>query len=76
MIKRKPIRLPGHALTIEWSGERGAQSSSTGYCKCGKWQESHSAQWGVRQEYRWHLERVLELAQSASEQADDNEEGA
>lgn len=47
-----------HALTVEWSGEYGAESSSTGTCRCG-WQESASSQDEVRFEYREHLRRVL-----------------
>ena len=58
--KKKRLRVPGHALTVEWSREYGVHRSSTGTCKCG-WQESHFTGWGVRQEYRWHLERVLDL---------------
>lgn len=55
------IRLsaPGHALTMEWSGEIGTESSSTGYCKCGGWEESASSQQEVRNEYRFHLRKVL-----------------
>lgn len=50
------MRLRGHKLAIEWSGEHGAESSSTGTCICG-WQESGSNREVVRDEYRWHLER-------------------
>ena len=53
------VRLAGHALTVEWSGERGAESSSTGYCRCG-WSESASSQHEVRFEYRMHLRRLLQ----------------
>ena len=52
------MRIKGHKLTVEWSGERGAESTSTGYCTCG-WEESASSQRVVRQEYRWHLEREI-----------------
>lgn len=50
-------RAKGHKLTVEWSGEYGENSSSTGTCPCG-WEESGSSQAVVRQEYRWHLDRV------------------
>lgn len=49
------MRVNGHALTVEWSGERGEESSSTGICKCGEWEESASNQREVRFEYREHL---------------------
>jgi hypothetical protein len=55
-----PRRIPGHALSMEWSGEHGAESSSTGTCKCGQWEESASSQQEVRSEYRWHLKKVHE----------------
>ena len=55
---KKPLRAKGHALTMEWSGERGVESSSTGICRCG-WTESASNQDEVRNEYRFHLMRVL-----------------
>jgi hypothetical protein len=42
---------------MEWSGERGAESSSTGFCKCG-WSESAGGQREVRNEYRHHLAQV------------------
>ena len=51
---RKSLRIPGHKLTIEWSGEYGVESTSTGTCTCG-WQESASNQNEVRFEYREHL---------------------
>lgn len=53
-----PRRIKGHALTMEWSGERGVDSSSTGTCKCGKWEESASNQSEVRFEYREHLRKI------------------
>lgn len=53
------MRLKGHALSMEWSGETGIESSSTGTCRCGHWTESASSQAVLRQEYRWHLESVL-----------------
>ena len=53
-----PRRIPGHKLTMEWSGEYGEESSSTGYCTCG-WSESASNQREIRRvEYRVHLESV------------------
>jgi hypothetical protein len=58
VVARTPLRAPGHALTLEWSGETGVESSSTGYCRCG-WQESASNQEEVRAEYRFHLMSVL-----------------
>lgn len=58
--KTNPVRrLPGHKLTVEWSGEYGENSSSTGTCPCG-WTESGSNREVVRDEYRWHLQRVAE----------------
>lgn len=57
----KGTRIPGHALSLEWSGEYGWESSSTGTCKCGTWQESASSQDVVRFEYRLHLGKVLRL---------------
>jgi hypothetical protein len=48
------MRLSGHKLSMEWSGEYGVESSSTGTCVCG-WTESASLQKEVRNEYRWHL---------------------
>jgi hypothetical protein len=58
---RKRLSAPGHRLTVEWSGERGPESSSTGRCACG-WSESASSQREVRVEYRNHLARVLAAA--------------
>jgi predicted small metal-binding protein len=55
------LRAKGHALTLEWSGERGVESSSTGVCHCG-WTESASSQDEVRNEYRFHLMRVLGIS--------------
>jgi hypothetical protein len=55
------LRAKGHALTIEWSGESGIESSSTGTCRCG-WTESASNQYEVRNEYRFHLMRVLGIS--------------
>ena len=50
------MRISGHKLTIEGSGERTrAERSSTGYCPCG-WSESASTVAGVRHEYRCHLQ--------------------
>lgn len=61
-MPRKPMRAPGHALTMVWSGEYGDESSSTGFCRCG-WEESASSQREVRNEYHWHLRKVLEAAE-------------
>jgi len=30
------LRLAGHKLSMEWSGEFGAESVTTGTCSCGK----------------------------------------
>lgn len=57
--RRKALRLPGHRLTVTWSGERGNESSSTGSCSCG-WQESASNAAEVRFEYRHHLRTELD----------------
>jgi hypothetical protein len=54
----KPLRVKGHKLTMEWSGEHGEESSSTGTCTCG-WEESASSQREVRFEYREHLRSLL-----------------
>jgi len=54
----RALRVEGHALSLEWSGERGAESSSTGTCRCG-WQESASSQDECRFEYREHLRSIL-----------------
>ena len=48
----KPLR--GHKLTIEWSGEYGIESTSTGTCKCG-WTESGSSREIVRDEAEAYL---------------------
>ncbi|KQP62993.1 hypothetical protein ASF47_18450 [Nocardioides sp. Leaf285] len=53
------LRAPGHALSMSWSGEYGEESSSTGTCTCGLWEESGSSQAVVREEYRLHLRTVL-----------------
>ena len=58
------MRAQGHALTMVWSGEYGQESSSTGFCRCG-WEESASSQREVRNEYHWHLRKVLEAADEA-----------
>lgn len=55
----KNLRVPGHKLTLEWSGEHGAESVSTGYCGCGKWDESASNQHEARWEYKCHLARLI-----------------
>lgn len=52
------MRVTGHKLIVEWSGERGPESSSTGRCICGRWEESASTQKVVRQEYRYHLRQA------------------
>ena len=62
--RRKALRVPGHKLTIRWSGEYGIESSSTGECECG-WQESASNQHEVRFEYRHHLRWVLAREEAA-----------
>lgn len=59
-----PLRANGHALKLEWSGERGVEASSTGSCPCG-WSESASSQDEVRNEYRFHLLRVLGISPDA-----------
>lgn len=51
------MRVPGHKLTLVWSGERGVESSSTAHCACG-WSESASSQFICRFEYRNHLRQV------------------
>ena len=59
------LRLAGHKLSMEWSGQFGADSISTGTCSCGKgdggcvWQESASNQREVRAEYRRHLAKAI-----------------
>jgi len=61
-----PRRIAGHALTLRWSGEYGSESSSTGTCKCGRWEESASNQDEVRFEYRHHLRRVWSARATSS----------
>jgi hypothetical protein len=63
--KAKPVRAKGHALTMTWSGEYGAESSSTGECKCG-WTESASNQREVRFEYRCHLARLARTSPASA----------
>ena len=58
----RPRRIKGHALKMEWSGEYGVESSSTGFCKCG-WEESASSQNEVRNEYGFHLSKVQQFAE-------------
>ncbi len=58
MTVRRRLRVPGHRLTLEWSGEYGAESSSTATCACG-WQEHAGSQEICREEYRWHLMREI-----------------
>jgi len=53
----KRLRAAGHSLALRWSGETGAESSSTGYCTCG-WSETCGSQHEVRNEYGHHLEKV------------------
>ena len=55
----KVLRAKGHKLTMEWSGEYGVESSSTGTCSCGFWEESASSQREVQWEYKCHLAKVL-----------------
>lgn len=59
---RKVLRVRGHRLAMTWSGEYGVESSSTGECPCG-WTESASSQDIVREEYRWHLAKVIAVAE-------------
>lgn len=54
-----------HKLTIEWSGEYGEESSSTGTCTCG-WTESASNQVEVRHEYACHMKDVKSMEESAA----------
>lgn len=62
-MTRKILRAKGHALTLVFSGERSRyERSSTGFCRCG-WEESASTQDEVRNEYHWHLQRVLRDAE-------------
>lgn len=56
----KILKAPGHKLSMEWSGEHGSESSSTGTCTCG-WSESASSQREVRWEYRCHVAKVLNV---------------
>jgi hypothetical protein len=65
VLPPKGTKVPGHSLSMEWSGEYGAESSSTGTCKCGNWTESASTQFEVRREYRWHLASVLSTHSTA-----------
>jgi hypothetical protein len=59
---RKVLRAHGHKLSLEWSGETSRyETSSTGTCVCGQWEESASNQQEVRFEYRNHLERLLHV---------------
>ena len=52
---RAPVlKRSGHRLTLEWNGERGAESGNTGTCSCG-WSESCRTQASVRYEYAHHL---------------------
>jgi hypothetical protein len=60
MARRKPVRLVGHKLTVEFSGERSREErSSTGTCICG-WSESASTGDEVRFEYRMHIQNETE----------------
>lgn len=60
------LRVRGHRLTVEWSGERAKyERSSTGYCTCG-WSESASTGAEVRNEYHWHLLNVKEQEKEES----------
>lgn len=60
--KRQRARLAGHKLTMEWNGEYGWESASTGTCPCG-WQESASSKNEVRNEYFWHITREMARAE-------------
>lgn len=53
------VRVKGHKVVMQWSGERGAESSSTAVCSCG-WQESASSQKECWNEYRFHVKAVQE----------------
>jgi len=65
----KKLRASGHALKIEYSGETGVERSSTGFCRCG-WMESASVQREVRNEYYWHLKRVLKRREEGKKDED------
>lgn len=67
---KPPRRIAGHALKMTWSGEYGAESSSTGTCRCGRWEESAGNQDEVRFEYRAHLRRAWETSRAAAEAAE------
>lgn len=63
------VRLAGHALTVEFSGERSRdERSSTGFCRCG-WSESASVQDEVRFEYRMHLRDQIERIERNNQSA-------
>jgi hypothetical protein len=50
---------PTHKLvSLQWSGERGVEGSTTATCACG-WQESASTRREAQREHRAHLARVL-----------------
>lgn len=59
------LRAAGHKLAMEWSGEHGIESTSTGTCKCGAWSESASNRDEVAHEYAMHLGSVLGLRLTA-----------
>lgn len=61
----RPLRAAGHRLRMQWSGEHGAESSSTGTCACG-WEESASSQKVVRGEYRHHIAVTLARAEAGA----------
>jgi len=55
--RSRGVRVPGHTLTVRWSGEHGSESTSTGTCSC-SWSESGSSRKVVQDEYAYHLDRV------------------
>lgn len=59
-------RIKGHKLSTEWNRERGVESSTTGTCICGNWEESCSSQSEVRFEYREHLASVERRQKAAT----------
>ena len=67
MARRRTKPLKGHKLTIEWSGEYGVESTSTGTCRCG-WTESGSSREIVRDEYGWHIAVERGRLQAAKKQ--------
>jgi len=60
----KGKKVKGHKLIrCEWNGEtKRDERATTAECSCG-WMESHSAGWGAREEYAYHLDREYEELQ-------------